>query len=84
MAVLTEGSGCFDETGDVFLHGDAQPSDSAMVYHPRVIGHKLTQQPHILFDQKKSTFVSFLQIKEMVYFLWIFSSSRHSECLSCN
>lgn len=69
MAVLTEGSGCFDETGDVFLHGDAQPSDSAMVYHPRVIGHELTQQPHILFDQNKLTFVSFLQIKEMVYFL---------------
>lgn len=53
MAVLTEGSGCFDETGDVFLHGDAQSRDSAMVYHPRVIGHELTQQPHILFDQKK-------------------------------
>lgn len=69
MAVLTEGSGRFDETGDVFLHGDTEPRDSAMVYHPRVIGHKLTQQPHILFDQKKSTFVSFLQIKEMEYFL---------------
>lgn len=69
MAVLTEGSGSFDETGDVFLHGDAQSRDSAMVYHPRVIGHELTQQPHILFDQKKLTYDSFLQIKEMEYFL---------------
>lgn len=65
MAVLTEGSGCFDKTGDVFLHGDAQSCDSTMVYHPCVIGHELTQQPHILFEKNVCAFILIVFLKFM-------------------